>query len=305
MIIKEADDRSQAIETLNAFIADPRIPPTAIQRITKERNNLSTGIANEGQAAYQLNFDYGHSENYMVLHDLRFETEKGATQIDHVLINRFLEFYVLESKTYSNGVSINERGEFSMWAGRKLIGIASPIEQNNHHVTALKLLLNDLVMPERLGMSIKPTMKPFVLVGKTSNIKRPDKGNFNTDCVIKVDTFKTMLDDETKNTSFFSAVGSLAKVVSTGTIRQLAEQLAARHTPIETNYIGKFGLASCLAQPIEDLVVRPIANEAAVTSCPKCGSAMVQREAKRGANAGNTFWGCSTYPKCRGVVSSG
>jgi restriction system protein len=34
--------------------------------------------------------------------------------------------------------------------------------------------------------------------------------------------------------------------------------------------------------------------------CPACGSAMVKREAKRGANAGSAFWGCSTYPKCRG-----
>ena len=35
--------------------------------------------------------------------------------------------------------------------------------------------------------------------------------------------------------------------------------------------------------------------------CPKCGAAMVKREAKKGANAGNSFWGCSTFPKCRGV----
>ena len=32
--------------------------------------------------------------------------------------------------------------------------------------------------------------------------------------------------------------------------------------------------------------------------CPKCGSPMVLRIARRGANAGNSFWGCSTYPKC-------
>ena len=38
-------------------------------------------------------------------------------------------------------------------------------------------------------------------------------------------------------------------------------------------------------------------------SCPNCGSAMVKRTAKQGANAGNMFWGCSSYPKCRGVVA--
>ncbi|MCR5546086.1 MAG: Arm DNA-binding domain-containing protein [Lachnospiraceae bacterium] len=33
--------------------------------------------------------------------------------------------------------------------------------------------------------------------------------------------------------------------------------------------------------------------------CPKCGSALVLRTAKKGANAGNQFYGCSGYPKCR------
>jgi restriction system protein len=36
-------------------------------------------------------------------------------------------------------------------------------------------------------------------------------------------------------------------------------------------------------------------------TCPRCGSKMVMREAKRGANAGQRFWGCSSYPACRGT----
>lgn len=36
-------------------------------------------------------------------------------------------------------------------------------------------------------------------------------------------------------------------------------------------------------------------------ACPRCGSAMLTRQAKRGANAGSVFWGCSSYPQCRGV----
>lgn len=34
-------------------------------------------------------------------------------------------------------------------------------------------------------------------------------------------------------------------------------------------------------------------------SCPRCGSELVERQAKRGTNAGNTFLGCSSFPKCR------
>ena len=36
-------------------------------------------------------------------------------------------------------------------------------------------------------------------------------------------------------------------------------------------------------------------------ACPKCGSQMILRTAKQGPNAGNEFWGCSTYPKCHGI----
>ena len=34
-------------------------------------------------------------------------------------------------------------------------------------------------------------------------------------------------------------------------------------------------------------------------ACPKCGSEMVLRMAKRGDNQGQWFWGCPNYPRCR------
>ena len=36
-------------------------------------------------------------------------------------------------------------------------------------------------------------------------------------------------------------------------------------------------------------------------SCPLCSKPMVRRTAKRGANAGSEFWGCTGYPACRGT----
>jgi len=46
-----------------------------------------------------------------------------------------------------------------------------------------------------------------------------------------------------------------------------------------------------------------IADKAAQTLCPKCGSPMVRREVKKGEQAGKAFWGCSHYPRCRGVLN--
>lgn len=45
----------------------------------------------------------------------------------------------------------------------------------------------------------------------------------------------------------------------------------------------------------------PPAAPAQATTCPLCAKPMVRRTAKRGANAGGEFWGCTGYPACRGT----
>jgi len=46
---------------------------------------------------------------------------------------------------------------------------------------------------------------------------------------------------------------------------------------------------------------RPTADSGQATLCPLCAKSMVRRTAKRGANAGGEFWGCTGYPACRGT----
>jgi hypothetical protein len=41
---------------------------------------------------------------------------------------------------------------------------------------------------------------------------------------------------------------------------------------------------------------KPIASDPNAPACPKCGSPMIKRSGPRGE-----FWGCSTYPKCKGT----
>jgi restriction system protein len=54
----------------------------------------------------------------------------------------------------------------------------------------------------------------------------------------------------------------------------------------------------------------PVSHSAApipaplVPACPRCGATMRIRTATRGSNAGHRFWGCSNYPRCRGVVNT-
>ncbi len=49
--------------------------------------------------------------------------------------------------------------------------------------------------------------------------------------------------------------------------------------------------------------VKEIIKEKSDTkSCSRCNSDMVLRKAVKGKNAGNEFWGCSAFPKCKNVV---
>jgi len=59
---------------------------------------------------------------------------------------------------------------------------------------------------------------------------------------------------------------------------------------------------SAQAAPQKMLNVRVAASTATEPACPKCGSPMVMRTAKKGANAGGQFWGYLKYPACKGIV---
>lgn len=57
--------------------------------------------------------------------------------------------------------------------------------------------------------------------------------------------------------------------------------------------------------PVEDIdrgSREIISSEDEQPTCPKCGSSMILRTVSKGENAGSQFWGCSKFPRCRGVI---
>ena len=67
------------------------------------------------------------------------------------------------------------------------------------------------------------------------------------------------------------------------------------------NTIDETDLTSETDQPIKEVKQEMPELE---PLCPICSQKMIKRTAKKGKNAGNTFWGCSQFPNCRGVVSN-
>lgn len=54
-------------------------------------------------------------------------------------------------------------------------------------------------------------------------------------------------------------------------------------------------------EKLTDMRVQARANQEDAPSCPDCEKPMMRRTAGSGKNIGREFWGCSTYPKCRGI----
>lgn len=52
-------------------------------------------------------------------------------------------------------------------------------------------------------------------------------------------------------------------------------------------------------QPVQP--AQEISAETKPPTCPKCGYAMVIRKATKGTMIGQSFWGCSRFPSCRGT----
>ena len=56
-------------------------------------------------------------------------------------------------------------------------------------------------------------------------------------------------------------------------------------------------------EQIEDDDIEDDFEEAKEPFCPKCGSKMLLRTARKGKFAGKNFWGCSKYPNCKGILN--
>jgi hypothetical protein len=261
MLIKPADDRTPDLQALQALAARPDVQSDLRSRIEQEIRNIQSGIRGEQEAAYEIEFHYGQSRNWMSIHDLRLECEGRVAQIDHLLINRVLEVYVCESKRFAEGVAINAQGEFTAFHNKRAYGVPSPLEQNRRHIAVLESVFKSgqVPPPKRLGLTIKPTLIGLVLVSKTARISRPKAKLDGLDAVLKNDQLKARIDkviDADNNPLGF------AKLIGSDTLEEFARALASEHRPIRIDWPAKFGL------PAQSPASRPSQRAAATTFTP-------------------------------------
>ncbi len=294
MIIKSKDDCQDQIDYLTDLL-ERDFSDKKKSLIERELKYLYSGKKGEETSAYYLEFDFRKSSNWALIHDLRLEHDGDVAQIDHLLIGRMMDVYVIESKNFNSGVSISDEGDFSYFYKNRPYSIPSPIAQNERHIRLLdRFLTANQLLPKRLGMTLNPNYRNIVLVSPKSRLTKPKQGTYDCSGVMKSDQFLERFTDDLSTGSMLN----LAKVISQQSLHSFAERLALSHEPITVNYLAKFGLEESDSFKVDAVEL----DQTDVPECPKCKKEMVKRSANRGKNIDAEFWGCRDFPNCRGVI---
>ncbi len=255
MLIKAAEGHLGDIAVLERLLDRTDVPGATRKRIEAEIRQIQAGEKAERDAAYQIEVYFGPAENWATIHDLRLEVDELAVQIDHLIINRLAEIWVYESKSFAEGVSINEYGEWSRWWHGRPEGMPSPIDQNRRHIHLLERAFDEGLapLPRRLGLAtMKPRLRSLVLVSDNARISRPSRKIDGVDDVIKAEKLKTRLFDSFGG----SPITDMARLIGKEQLARWAQSLASLHRPAPTDWAARFGLDEA-QPPVAD--VRPIA----------------------------------------------
>jgi hypothetical protein len=238
MIIKGMDPKKEEKEQLRGLLQGQL---SEKQRFLIERvlRNIEASERGEKDSAYFIDFYFGKSANWAIIHDLRIQYEGQVAQIDHLVMNRFMDIYVLETKNFHYGLKITPEGEFLINNGQKYFGIESPLEQNDRHIFLLsKAIDHHGIMPTRLGVVIPPRFVSYVLVSPTSKIIRPSRSKLDTSNVIQSDQAFTKIKKDTDD----AGASAILKICSSETLETTANKLFRLHRRTTPDFKARFGI---------------------------------------------------------------
>jgi hypothetical protein len=277
-VLKTADDKEPQLRALDALLGRPDVDGRTRKRIEDQIWAVRAGIQGEREAAYAINFEYADRDSYIVIHDLRLEFGGRVAQIDHLLINVALDVWVCETKAFSEGVKIDERGHWYRYGGRFAHGMESPVKQNDHHVKVLKDLFDKgaIRLPRRI-VTLKPNLLPVVLISNNAriDIPRSKRAAASIDGLETVIKIEQLVDKIRRSIDERNPVRLLAKFVGPDVILDIGQQLVALHKSGSIDYAAKFGLppAKARAQPVPAGKSMPEASvdKPGAPTCASCG----------------------------------
>lgn len=205
-----------------------------------------------------------NKEDYHLIKNVTLPTDDGTTQIDHIIVSKY-GIFVIETKNMKGWIFGGEKQRtWTQKIYKHTNKFQNPLHQNYKHTKTLQACLD---LPDEKIFSV------VVFVGES--------------------TFKTdMPENVTYAGEYLRFIKSKKQVIlSDAEITKIVEQ-------IET---GRLTPSTKTHREHMDHVKTTVEDEK--NRCPKCGSELVVRIAKKGPNAGQEFLGCSGFPKCHFTIN--
>jgi len=221
-------------------------------------------------------------DKYHLIKDVTLQTDDGTTQIDHIIVSRYGVF-VIETKNMKGWIfgSANQK-TWTQKIYKYTHKFQNPLHQNYKHVKTLETLLN---IPASAIHSL------VVFVGdSTFKTELPENVVYAGGYIRYIKARREVILSQAAVDTMTAQIEQLRLQRGFTTNRQHVKHLRQKKAP---------------SPPAAPAVVPSVTASTTPQSqkqCPKCGGTMVLRTARKGQNAGTQFWGCATYPACRGVV---
>ena len=296
VFLKESTTMDEQMAALHE--AKKNAAPEMAKRIDRDIQNLNAGSYGESSIAFELK-----NSNFpmFILHDLYLEHEGLSAQIDFLIVTR-RHIYVVECKNLYGNIDVDNSGNFTRVVRRNgrtsKEGMYSPITQNQRHLELIKQIRakdkTNLLTQTIFEKAFYDTYIPLVVLANAKTVvnaryaKREVKEK-----ILRADQITQYIRD-------FEA-SSKVSPMSEKEMEKLAHFFLAQHNPQAPDYTKKYlatdeTSSGDIDKPSDAHVEQQIL-------CPKCGSIMIKRTANKGPNAGKSFYGCSAFPKCRGILN--
>ncbi len=294
-----AKDQLTEMEQLLPEVTDPKIKASLEHDIAA----INAGIFGEDIILYEL--QNSHVPMF-VLHDLYLEYEGLSAQIDFLVITK-KRYFVIECKNLYGNIAINNAGDFVRTVGSRKEGIYSPVTQGKRHLKLIKQIRGaekgNIVIRSMFEHGFYENYRSVVVLANPKTVLDAKYAPKEIkEQVIRADH---LIEYIQKVNAESGAVAS-----SESDMEEMANFFLTSHRTCKTDYLEKYrkAMLSIQKDPAKakipsQQISSDITESWAVPLCPKCGEPMVKRRATKGENAGSEFWGCSKFPRCRGIIS--
>lgn len=221
-----------------------------------------------------------------ILRNVYVPKDNGETSEIDVLFITQKGIFVIESKNYSGWIFGDEKAGYwtVMLPNKEKNRFYNPIKQNKTHM-------------KWLGQYLRENIPLFSIIVFSNRCELKKVAVESTDIrVIKRDLLYAAVRDIWENVSDVLNDEKVNEVYNKLEMLTHVDQ-AMKAAHIE-NINKKFKPAE-KPQTFKNEVQAAPQDSSLI--CPSCGGTLKLRSAKKGNNAGNSFYGCSNYPKCRYV----